>query len=150
MEEARQQDLFCIQCKLQFGKKIIFDLHLSLVHDKKVEIKTEATSNLTEPELDKDISKDRDGNGSYKCEICRTCFKLKGNLKKHVDAVHENKKPFKCGICDYSSSHKGHMTAHIKSVHEGNKPFICEICDKGFAQKDNMKNHVSAIHEENK
>ena len=37
MEAAKQQDLFCIQCKLQFGKKIVFDQHLSLVHNKKVE-----------------------------------------------------------------------------------------------------------------
>ena len=114
MEEARQQDLFCIQCKLQFGKKIVFDLHLSLVHNKKVEIKTEAKSNFTETELDKDISKDHDGSNSYECEICQACFKLKGNLKKHVDTAHENKNPFKCGICDYSSSQKGNMTAHIK------------------------------------
>ena len=48
MEEAKQRDLFCIKCKLQFGKKISFDLHLSLVHGKKVEIKTEAKSNLSE------------------------------------------------------------------------------------------------------
>ena len=59
MEEAKQQDLFCIQCKLQFGKKNVFDLHLSLVHNKKVDIKTEAKSNFTETEFD--LSKDHDG-----------------------------------------------------------------------------------------
>ena len=48
MEEAKQRDLFCILCKLQFGKKLVFDLHLSLVHGEKVEIKKEAKSNPKE------------------------------------------------------------------------------------------------------
>ena len=52
MEEAKQRDLFCIKCKLQFGKKISFDLHLSLVHGKKVEIKTEENNDFSESELD--------------------------------------------------------------------------------------------------
>ena len=56
MEEAKQQDLFCNQCKLQFGKKIVYDLHLSLVHNQKVEVKTEAKSNFSETELYEDIS----------------------------------------------------------------------------------------------
>ena len=85
MEAAKQQDLFCIQCNLQFGKKIVFDQHLSLVHNKKVEIKTKTKSNFSETELDEDVSKDNDGNNSYKCEICQAYFKLKGSLKKHVD-----------------------------------------------------------------
>ena len=56
MEKAKQKDLFCILCKLQFGKKLVFDLHLSLVHGKKVEIKTEAKSNLSESELNEDTT----------------------------------------------------------------------------------------------
>ena len=106
MEEAKQKDLFCILCKLQFGKKLVFDLHLSLVHGKKVEIKTEAKSNLSESELDEEMSEDHGGNISYDCEICQACFKLKGNLKQHVVAIHKEHKPFKCEICDYSCSQK--------------------------------------------
>ena len=33
--------LFCEKCSLQFGKKYVFDLHLSLVHGEKIEIKSE-------------------------------------------------------------------------------------------------------------
>ena len=73
MEEAKQRDLFCMKCKLQFGKKISFDLHLSLVHGKKVEIKTEAKSNLSESELNEDTTtkKGHGENNSYECEICK-------------------------------------------------------------------------------
>ena len=43
MDENKQHDLFCNQCLLQFGKKYVFDLHLSLVHGKKLVIKNEAS-----------------------------------------------------------------------------------------------------------
>ena len=59
---------------MQFGKKLVFDLHLSLVHGEKVEIKTESKRNLSESELDEDMSEDNVGNNSYECEICKTCF----------------------------------------------------------------------------
>ena len=34
-------DFFCTKCTLQFGKKYVFDLHLSLVHGEKMEVKIE-------------------------------------------------------------------------------------------------------------
>ena len=34
-------DLFCEKCTLQFDKKYVFDLHLSLVHGEKVKVKCE-------------------------------------------------------------------------------------------------------------
>ena len=35
------KDFFCEKCTLQFGKKYVFDLHLSLVHGEKIEVKSE-------------------------------------------------------------------------------------------------------------
>ena len=34
-------DFFCDKCNLQFGKKYVFDLHLSLVHGVEIKVKTE-------------------------------------------------------------------------------------------------------------
>ena len=34
-------DFFCKKCTFQFGKKYVFDLHLSLVHGEKMEVKIE-------------------------------------------------------------------------------------------------------------
>ena len=66
MEENEHRDLFCKQCLLQFGKKYVFDLHLSLVHGKKmVQIKTEANSNFSESQVDEDKSKDNGEKNSY-------------------------------------------------------------------------------------
>ena len=44
MDKSLHKDLFCTQCSLQFGKKYVFDLHLSLVHGKVLEIKKEANN----------------------------------------------------------------------------------------------------------
>ena len=35
------RDMFCTDCSLQFNKKIVYDLHLSLVHEEKTTIKQE-------------------------------------------------------------------------------------------------------------
>ena len=34
-------DFFCNKCNLQFGKKYVFDLHLSLLHGEKIKVKSE-------------------------------------------------------------------------------------------------------------
>ena len=64
------------------------------------------------------------------CDICDCTCSTKGNLKNHVESVHEARKLFKCDICDYySCSQKGSLKLHVESVHKGKKPFKCEICD---------------------
>ena len=35
----KMNNLFCENCSLQFDKKIVFDLHLSLVHGEKIGVK---------------------------------------------------------------------------------------------------------------
>ena len=56
------KDFFCENCKLQFDKKYVFDLHLSLVHGKQmIEVKPEPIDdeeNVQGPEIfRKDSSK---------------------------------------------------------------------------------------------
>ena len=93
--------LFCEKCSLQFGKKYVFDLHLSLVHGEKIEVKKEpkiCEENLQEhQENEKDLP-DHEIDNCLKCNICDSSFKSKRNLKNHTASVHEGKKPFKCNI----------------------------------------------------
>jgi hypothetical protein len=145
-KKLNKETLFCIKCVLQFDKKIVFDLHLSLVHGKQIEIKTDAKCNSSESQLNKDPG----GNNSYQCEICQACIKVKSNLKKHTKSVHEGKKPFRCEICDYCYSQKSDLIKHIKSVHEGKKPFKCEICDYSCSHKPSLKKHFDSVHEKKK
>ena len=41
MDAIMLRDMFCTECSLQFNKKIVYDLHLSLVHGKMTNIKQE-------------------------------------------------------------------------------------------------------------
>ena len=103
-------NLFCEKCSLQFDKKYVFDLHLSLVHGEKIEVKNEplvCEDNLKEPQMNKVVDK------TFKCMECKICeavFRQKGALKTHIASVHDSKKPFKCKICDSCFVTKQNLT----------------------------------------
>ena len=90
-------DWFCKKCNLQFGKKYVFELHLSLVHGEKIEIKNEPLESevFQENQASKKVV-----DTCLKCEICSSLFKTKENLKRHIESVHEGKKPYKCDTGD--------------------------------------------------
>ena len=67
-------NLFCEKCTLQFDKKYVFDLHLSLVHGEKIEIKNE-------PQISKENFQVHQRNQE---DICETNFARKHHLKRNV------------------------------------------------------------------
>ena len=100
-----QRDFFCNKCTLQFGKKYVFDLHLSLVHgENKIEVKVE--SPLCEENL-------------QESQISETEFLYQ--------TVTKTKKPFNCNLCYVSFARNRDLKGHTASVHEGKKPFQCNI-----------------------
>ena len=56
----------------------------------------------------------------YPCPMCDTTIKEKGDLRKHIEAKHTNKK-LTCGICDYKSSSNENIGKHKARVHGSNK-----------------------------
>ena len=139
------KDFYCELCSLQFDKKYVFDLHMSLVHGKEIKVKKEPVTSEIEMDLEKIIEKQ-----SIQCEICQASFKYKQGLKRHKLSVHDGKKPFKCEICYYSCSQKPNLKRHVDSVHGKKKPFECEICDYSCSLKYALKRHVASIHGEKK
>ena len=61
-------DSYCVKCSLQFDKKIIFNMHMSIVHKEMVEIK-EDPINIIEKEPEENARKQ-----SFSCEICNKKF----------------------------------------------------------------------------
>ena len=155
MNQSLHKDFFCTQCSLQFGKKYVFDLHLSLVHGKVLEIKNEAKDyeeNFSEAKKDEEkvlIAPFHEKKKQFICELCDYSASRKEHLKRHVSSLHEKKKAFKCEICNYSCSQKGHMKTHVASVHE-EKQFKCELCEHICSRKDLMKRHLQNVHEKKK
>ena len=73
-------DLFCNKCSLQFGKKDVFELHLSLVHGEKIKVKIEpviSEENFQEPHNSEQVLSDHVVDTGLKCNTCYSTFKTK-------------------------------------------------------------------------
>ena len=104
--EKTDQALFCDICSLQFDKKIVYDIHQSFVHKTKDKVEIEEkTIQIKEENEDLAIHFDN--------------TKSKKSLSS-LDSTHKGTKSHTCSICDYSFSRKGNLRQHIQSVHEGN------------------------------
>ena len=104
-------DWYCSRCSLQFDKRIIFDMHLSIVHKESVEIKEEPSTCKNEPNLGFE-------KALFMCEFCDSQFETEITLNQHILSYHKENKQFKCEICDHSYSQKCQLKRHLKSVHE--------------------------------
>ena len=131
--------LFCELCSLQFDKKYVYDVHMTLVHKK-----TLCPQSKTEETVVKKENEDLSEEANFDFVQNST---TKGSVNKNTVAIHEEKNSHKCSICGYSCATKRNMKVHTEVIHEGIKPYKCSICDYSFSRKDKLKNHIDAVHE---
>ena len=141
MNIAIMKDFFCEECALQFGKKLVFDLHLSLVHEKKTNIKTEP--NISDPQESVKLFPSHKDNKYARCETCNSCFSSNFSLKKHYAKVHAGEKPLKSDKSDVSFPLNESLNENNKSIDEKNKKFKCYLCNALFNQKSSLNTHIS-------
>ena len=147
MDAMLLRNMFCTECSLQFNKKIVFDLHLSLVHGKKTNIKQEPNNCELTSEDTETINENHNAEKPFGCKICDSEFAFQDDLNGHIASVHKVKRLFKCDISDASYSLKTGLRHHILSVHK-NKRFSCAKCDEVFTKNEHLKKHVALVHEE--
>ena len=48
---------------------------------------------------------------------CPFCGKFRGKLKVHIIEIHKKNKPWNCDLCDYSTVSESSLKKHINAVH---------------------------------
>ena len=93
--ERTNKALFCDKCSLQFDKKIVYDMHLSIIHKTKAE-KVEQSIEFWEENQSFMLNSDNTKSNMY-------------DLSLNLNHKETRKKPHECSICDYTSSKKGNL-----------------------------------------
>ena len=72
--------------------------------------------------------------------MCSKTFKIKSNMKEHLQIVHEKLRPFPCDVCA-----KMFPTAQVYKIHNrthtGERPYSCSECGIQFKLQGEMSNH---------
>ena len=81
----------------------------------------------------------KESQHQYSCDNCQYKGATPGNLKKHVESIHEGG-CYPCDQCDYKATWKSLLKTHVKSTHEG-ICYTCAQCDYKATQKSNLRTH---------
>ena len=120
----------CNVCnELIIGSKEAFQEHF----------KTHSVLKTTE-ETDIPVRETTEGK-PHVCEICDRAFRLKSNLKSHVE-IHMDEKKHKCVVCAKRFNTSSQLSMH-KQTHRTVKKFVCDLCGRGFKLRANLKEHVA-------
>ena len=81
--------------------------------------------------------------------MCKDKFDNKKDFEEHNSKVHNGIKPFICTTCGAGFSRNGNLKCHMEAVHEKKRNFSCKIsgCEKQFYGKKEFQRHVSQVHE---
>ena len=77
---------------------------------------------------------------TWKCEICASLYKTKGDLGKHTKRQHDpNEQRTECTKC---FSNVVDIVTHTERAHVPGIPFACEICKKSYKVRRYLRRHM--------
>lgn len=114
----------CSQCGKMFAHFSNMNRHIRLIHDKMVV--------------------------THKYVNCSVCQKVvqSTSLKKHMAAIHEQRRDFQCLYCEKSFAQSYTLKEHTAAKHTFEYEHSCKLCGKAFAHKTNCGRHLKTVHKE--
>ena len=93
-------------------------------------------------------TKDSLKSNNNTCYVCGKTFSESGNLKKHINSVHNGQKDYKCDVCGKLYSSSTTLKYHKIEVHEKLK-YKCDFknCEMSFDNVNELYNHKEKVHE---
>ena len=137
----------CTQCDKAFIKKGQMKLHIKTVHKLKINPKlcTQCGKSFSSQGGFAYHSKAHKGEKSCVCSQCNKAFFIPGQLKRHIQTVHDLETPYKCNECNKDFSQSGNLKTHIQRRHNGDRLYECKLCYKSFDVAKRLERHICKI-----
>lgn len=83
------------------------------------------------------------------CKKCGHSFPKRGNLARHIQTVHLNRRPFQCSHCPMRFGYKNHLKRH-QTVHQRGNDRKCKLCPRVFKGNLQLTRHIKQQHPANR
>lgn len=138
----------CPLCPRSFHKSSVFRRHDRNVHqglrDYPCDICNESFCNLQAVKMHKKSYHSSEVlEKIFECKICEKNFALKCNLRKHIQAVHDEP-TFECSKCPMKFTRRLYLLDH-QEKHE-TLEFACDHCTRSFRNKGPLNQHLKKVH----
>ena len=132
----------CQFCNSNFSRTYEVSQHMKSAHPE--ECKQTAVDDSAVCEVNKQLE-----NIDLKCQPCGAIFFDFSHLTKHKQIVHKmEKQKFNCHLCKSVFKGKHDLKRHINSIHHKKKPYMCAKCLVNFSRKSYCKSHLKQVHGE--
>lgn len=83
--------------------------------------------------------------GRYACEICKSLFKTRAELKQHI-ITHGTGTTVQCPVCSQTFANQDEYEAHVITEHAQQLEYTCNICKHQFMSDRAYRYHMKTKH----